>query len=115
LEELVPKVKESTGLIDQPDPAAEEVPSSKRSSKRWRWREKGVGGGRKAQGAVHPDAPAFIWMNHWAKYSGPSMDQIFQPQIIRPEVVRIIRPGASLLRKTGYNSDLCAWRGMFCR
>jgi hypothetical protein len=43
LEELVPKAKESTGLRDQPDPMAEEAPASERSSRRWRWREKGVG------------------------------------------------------------------------
>jgi hypothetical protein len=41
LEELVPKVKESTGLGDPPDPAVGEAPASKRMTRRQRWREEG--------------------------------------------------------------------------
>jgi hypothetical protein len=40
LEDLVPEEKEITGLEDQPDPVAGEVPTSKRSSRRRRWRER---------------------------------------------------------------------------
>jgi hypothetical protein len=41
LEELVPEMKESTGLGDQPDPAAREASASKKSTRRQRWRERG--------------------------------------------------------------------------
>jgi hypothetical protein len=43
LEKLVPEVKESTGLGDQPGPAAGEAPMSKGRSRRWWWRERGSG------------------------------------------------------------------------
>jgi hypothetical protein len=42
LEELVPEVKGSTGLGDQPDPVAREAPTSRRRPRRRR-RERGVG------------------------------------------------------------------------
>jgi hypothetical protein len=41
LEELVPEEKESTGLEDQQDPVAGEAPTSRRRSRRRRWRETG--------------------------------------------------------------------------
>jgi hypothetical protein len=56
LEELVPEVKESMGLRDQPDPAAGEAPASKGRTRRQRRRE-GVGVEELALRAVHPDAP----------------------------------------------------------
>jgi hypothetical protein len=98
LEELVPKVKESTGLRDQPDLAAEEALVSERRSGRWQWRERE---GRGWKRGVHPDAP-FLY----GQTAGPDItDQVWtgysSPWIIRLEVARIIRPGASLLRKTG--------------
>jgi hypothetical protein len=43
LEELVPEVKESMGLGDQPDLATGEAPASKGMSRRRRWRERGSG------------------------------------------------------------------------
>jgi hypothetical protein len=59
LEELVPEEKESTGLEDQPDPAAGKAPASKRRrrSRRWRWRERGSEVEELPKWVVHHDAP----------------------------------------------------------
>jgi hypothetical protein len=57
LEELVPEEKESTGLEDQSDPVAGEAPASRRRSRRRRWRERGVGGGRTAKVGSSPRRP----------------------------------------------------------
>jgi hypothetical protein len=80
LQELVPEEKESTGLGDQPDPAAGEAPAStKRTRRRW-WRERGSGVEELPKWAVHPDAPFY-------------MDKL-QDQIIRPKLEPdILAPG----------------------
>jgi hypothetical protein len=44
LEELVPEVKESMGLRDQPDPATGEAPASRGSSSGGGGEREGVGG-----------------------------------------------------------------------
>jgi hypothetical protein len=85
LEELVPEEKESTRLEDQPDPAAGEAPASKRRSRRWRWREGGVGVEELPKWAVHPDAPFLYGQTAGPDYPAQTWTGYSGPQIIWPK------------------------------
>jgi hypothetical protein len=84
LEELVPEVKESTGLGDQSDPAAGEAPASKKSTRRRRWRERASEVEELPKWAAHPDAPFLYGQTAGPDYPAQTWTEYSGHRIIRP-------------------------------